>query len=581
MMGRRSPIRAGLLASPVSARIAEARGGLAGSRRARSHGGAPRTLVAVTFIVAALVALPILSVVASVLNPRTEVMAHLVSTVLGDILFNTFAIALVVVLGTGLIGVATAWLVTQCRFPGSGVFAWLLLLPLAIPGYIVGYAYADFLAFAGPLQTGLRETFGWGRGDYWFPDVFNVWGVGTMLALVLYPYVYLLARAAFLAHTATAFEASRALGRGPWYSFLRVALPLARPAIAAGIALALMEALADFGTVQYYGVNTFTTAIYRTWFGLGDKTAAAQLATGLLVFVIAIVAFERHSRGAQRFTAVGRSARPSPAFRLGGIRAALAMAACALPVLLGFVAPVLILLRLHFAGGDPILGGVFWRFASNSFILAGMAAVIVVAVALLLAYTMRLAPGRGLTGLVRFASIGYAVPGTVVAVGVLAPLGAFDNAFDSFMRSTFGVSTGLLLSGTVVAILFAYLVRFLAVAHGALESGFAKISRNMDDAARLLGQRPAGVVARIHAPLLRGSLGTAALIVFVDVLKELPATLIVRPFNFDTLAVRVYQLASDERLAQASTGALAIVAVALIPVILLMRVTARGENGGR
>ena len=578
-MNRRiSPAEAGLLASPSAGRIAQGRQRLAGFRRAFGRSRAPRLLVLATVIVAGLVALPILSVASSVLTPRSAIMTHLLGTVLGDILFNTFAIALVVGVGTAVMGVSGAWLVTQCRFPGSRAFAWLLLLPLAFPGYIIGYAYADFLTFAGPLQTSLRELFGWRRGDYWFPNIFNVWGVGGMLALVLYPYVYLLARAAFIEQTSTAFDASRSLGRGPWGSFLFVALPLARPAIAAGVALALMEALADFGTVQYYGVNTFTTAIYRTWFGLGDKTAAAQLATGLLVFVIAIVAFERYSRGAQRYTGVGRSARRSPAFELRGWRAALAFTACALPLLLGFIAPVLILLRLHLRGGDPIFGEVFLSYASNSFILAGLAAVIVVCVALLLAYTTRLAPGGPVSGLVRVASLGYAIPGTVVAVGVLVPLGAFDNTLDRFMRDTFGISTGLILSGTLVAILFAYLVRFLAVAYGALESGFARIPRNLDDAARVMGQRPGGVVTRIHGPLLRGSLGTAALIVFVDVLKELPATLIVRPFNFDTLAVRVYQLASDERLTQASTGALAIVAVAVLPVLLLMRVTARGAS---
>jgi iron(III) transport system permease protein len=575
---RITPVEAGLLASPSAGRMAQGRTKLAGFRRAFARPGAPRLLVLATVIVAALVAVPILSVAASILTPRSAVMAHLVGTVLGDILFNTFAIVLVVGVGTTMIGVSTAWLVTQCRFPGSRAFAWLLLLPLAFPGYIVGYAYADFLTFAGPLQTFLRTTFGWSRGDYWFPNVFNVWGVGAMLTLVLYPYVYLLARSAFLEHTATAFDASRSLGRGPWASFFHVALPLARPAIAAGVALALMEALADFGTVQYYGVNTFTTAIYRTWFGMGDKTAAAQLATGLLVFVLLLLALERRSRGGQRYTSVGRSSRRGPAFVLRGPTAWFATAVCALPLLLGFIAPVLILLRLHLRGGDTLFGEIFLRHATNSFVLAGLAALLIVSVALLLAYAMRVTPGPLLNGLVRFAGIGYAVPGTVVAVGVLAPLGAFDNALDGFMRDAFGVSTGLLLSGTVIAILYAYLVRFLAVAHGAVDSGFAKIPRNLDDAARLLGQRPAGVVARIHAPLLRGSLGTAALIVFVDVLKELPATLIVRPFNFDTLAVRVYQLASDERLAQASTSSLAIVAIAILPVLLLMRVTARGDR---
>lgn len=553
------------------------RRGLADIRRAFGRSRAPLSLVVATALAALLVAAPILFVASSVFSPRSAVMAHLASTVLPDILFNTIAMALVVGAGSTIIGVSCAWLVTQCRFPGSRALGWLLLLPLAIPGYIVGYAYADFLTFAGPLQTGLRETFGWTRRDYWFPDIFNVWGVGVILTLVLYPYVYLLARAAFLEHTSSAFDAARSLGRGPWTSFFRVALPLARPAIAAGVALALMEARAEFGTVQYYGVNTFTTAIYRTWFGLGDRIAAAQLATGLLVFVILVIVLEQYSRGARRFTEVGRSTRRNPAFELRGLRAALASFVCALPVLLGFVAPVLILLRLHLIGGDAVLGEAFWSYARNSFVLAGVAAALTVAVALLLAYVTRLAPGGPLLSLVRVASLGYAIPGTVVAVGALATLGAIDASLDAVARAAIGAPTGLLLSGTVVAVLFAYLVRFLAVAYGALEAGFAKIPRNFDEAARGLGRRPAGVVARVHIPLLRGSIGTAALIVFVDVLKELPATLILRPFNFDTLAVRVYQLASDERLAQSSTGSLAIVLVALAPVLLLMRMTARGS----
>lgn len=552
---------------------------LAGTRRGRSRSRAPRTLVVATTLVAALVLLPILSVASSVFSSRTEVMAHLAATILPDLLVNTAILVLVVGVGTVVVGVTCAWLVTQCRFPGSRAFVWLLLLPLAIPGYIIGYAYADFLAYAGPFQTGLRDLFGWtSRAQYWFPDVYNVWGVSAMLTCVLYPYVYLLARAAFLEQTANAFDASRALGHGPWSAFARIALPLARPAIAAGAALALMEALADFGTMQYYGVRTFTTAIYRTWFGMGDKVAAAQLATGLLVVVLALIALERHARGAQRYTQVGRGARKGPAFRLGGWRAALAFAACALPVVAGFVAPVLILLRLHLIGGDPFMSERFWRYAGNSLTLAALAAILIVGVAVLLAYATRLSQGRGLNALVRVSTIGYAVPGTVVAVGVLAPLGAFDNAVDGFLRATFGVSSGLILSGTLVAVMFAYLVRFLAIAHGSVESGFAKIPRSMDDAARMLGEKPGGVVTRVHAPLLRGSLVTGALIVFVDVLKELPATLIVRPFNFDTLAVRVYQLASDERLAQAATGALAIVAVGILPVLLLMRMMARGEN---
>lgn len=536
---------------------------------------APRALVVATALVAAIVVLPILYVVSSVLSPRTEVMAHLSATILPTVLYNSLAIVLVVGVLATSIGVAGAWLVTQCRFPGSRAFAVLLVLPLAMPAYIIGYAYADFLAFAGPLQSGLRETFGWRRGDYWFPTLHDPWSVGVLFSLVLYPYVYLIARAAFLEQAGTGFDAARALGHGPWSAFFRVALPLARPAIAAGLALALMEALADFATVQYFGVNTFTTAIYRTWFGFGDRIAASQLATMLLGFVLLLVVLERWARGRRRFGGVGRQKRPAPAFPLRGWKAGLAVAACAAPVTFGFLLPVAILVRLHLRGGDALLGDVFLRHAGNAVLVASLAALIVVAVALLLASALRHAPQSGLAGLVRVATIGYAVPGTVIAIGVIAPLGAFDNAIDGFFRTTFGISTGLILSGTLAALILAYLVRFLAVAYGAVDSGFAKISRNVDDAARCLGRGTATLAARIHLPLLRGPIATAALVVFVDVLKEVPATLIVRPFGFDTLAVRVYNLAADERLAQAATGSLAIVLVGLLPVIVLTRAARR------
>lgn len=535
----------------------------------------------VALFVAATIALPILAVALNVFQPDGGVWAHLWSTTLPRILTNTFWLMLWVALGTGIVGVACAWFVTMCRFPGSRALELLLLLPLAMPAYIIGYAYTDLLQFAGPVQSALRETFGWRRGDYWFPEIQSLGGAASMLVLVLYPYVYLLARAAFLEQSVCVLEASRVLGRNAWGAFARVALPLARPAIAAGVALALMETLADFGTVQYFGVDTFTTAIYRTWFGMDNRVAAAQLATALLGVVLVLLWLERHSRGTARYHHTSRRYRPLSPLRLTGWRACLAFATCALPATLGFVVPFLVLLNLALDQGDPFWGPRFLAYAGNSLTVSTLAALATVGTALALAYAQRRDPGKLAAASVRVAAMGYAIPGSVIAVGVLLPLALFDNALDATLRAWFGVSSGLLLSGTVLALVYAYSVRFLAVALGAVEAGMGKITRSMDEAAASLGAGPARTLARVHAPLMGGSILTAAMIVFVDTLKELPATLIVRPFGFDTLAVRVYQLASDERLAQASTAAVAIVAVGLVPVALLCWTIARARPGMR
>ncbi len=528
---------------------------------------------------AALIASPIAVVVLSLIEPQGEVWAHLAATTLPRLMANTAWLVLGVGAGTALIGIATAWLVTMCRFPGSRAFETALLLPLAMPAYIIAYAYADLLQFAGPVQSGLRALFGWQRGDYWFPDIQSLPGAILMLMLVLYPYVYLLARAAFVEQSLCVLEVGRTLGRGPWACFFRLALPLARPAIAGGTALALMEAVADFGTVQYFGVDTFTTAIYRTWFGLGNHAAAAQLAAVLMLLVLALLLLERWNRGQARYHHTTQHYRPITPVPLAPGQAAAAMLACALPVVLGFVVPALALLRLSLDGGDPLFGARFLGFARNSFTLAAAGAGLIVLTALVLAYGQRLCPRPLVVGAARIAATGYAVPGSVIAVGVLIPFAAVDNAVDGWMRARLGVSTGLLLSGTLIAVLFAYLVRFLAVALNAVEAGLARISRSMDEAARTLGRGTWATLVRVHAPIAWPSVLTAAILAFVDILKELPATLIVRPFNFDTLAVRVYNLASDERLAQASTGALLIVAVSLVPVGLLSVMMRRARAG--
>ena len=532
-----------------------------------------------TLALATLVALPILAVALNLFADSGGLWGELAATVLPTYLINTVALLIGVGLLAGAMGTGAAWLVSMCEFPGRRVFEWALLLPFAAPAYVLAYVYTDLLEFAGPIQTFLRDLFGWTRHDYWFPAIRSTPGAIVMLSLVVYPYVYLLGRAAFVSQSVAALEVSRTLGHGPWSSFFRVALPLARPGVAAGLALALMETLADFGTVEFFGVQTFTTGIYRTWFLRGSPEVAAQLASILMIFVVAVMVLEHSSRGKARFASNTGRFLPLPRHQLKGLKATIAITACALPVFFGFALPGAILLDLTLTKGDPLLGGAFLGFVGNSVMAAGLAAMLAVAAAMILGYGARMVTSPTPRIAARMASMGYAIPGSVIAVGVLIPLAWFDNSLDRFMRDTFDVSTGLLLTGSIAALLFAYVVRFLAVAYNAVDAGLTKVTPSMDGAARTLGHGLGSTLARIHVPLLRGSLLSGALLVFVDVMKELPATLIIRPFNFETLATRVYRLAADERLAEASTAALAIVVVGVVPVLVLSRAIARSRPG--
>ena len=492
-------------------------------------------------------------------------------TVLKDYIINSCWLMLLVGMGVCLIGVGTAWLVTMCHFWGSSWLRWGLLLPLAAPAYLLAYSYTELLDYFGPVQSGLRNVFGWTSvQDYWFPEIRSLWGAALMLLLVLYPYVYLLARVAFLEQSICTLEASRSLGCSPWQSFFTVALPLARPSIMAGLALALMETLNDLGTVEYFGVNTFTTGIYRTWLGMGERAAAAQLAAFLMIFVLILIVLERRSRSAaQYYDSSSSSIKRFVPFELNPGHSFLALIACLLPVALGFIVPGLYLLQLTLNNLDTSFDGDFWDLANHSFVLASITAITATIVSLFMAYGQRLEPNLLMKTAVRIAAMGYAIPGSVIAVGVLIPVAGLDNIVDSWMRATFNISTGLLLSGTIASLIFAYLVRFLAVAFGSVESSLSKIAPSLDDASRSLGYGSTSTLWKIHTPLLSGGLLTSAMLVFVDVMKELPATLVIRPFNFDTLGIRVYQYASDERLAEAAAPALAIVLVGIIPVILL------------
>lgn len=534
-----------------------------------------------TVTIASLIAVPVVVVLAHALVPSGEVWAHLAETLLPTYIANSLWLMVGVGSGTLVIGVGTAWLVTMCRFPGRRIFEWTLLLPMAVPAYVVAYTYTGLLEFSGPIQETLRAFTGWERGNYWFPEIRSLPGAIAVLTMVLYPYVYLLSRAAFLEQSVCVLEVSRTLGRTPFRAFLSVALPLARPAVATGVALALMETLNDFGTVEYFAVDTFTTGIFRTWYGLGEPAAAAQLAAALMVFILVLILMERLSRGGGRIHHTTQRYRSLPGYQLFGMRRVLAVAACATPILLGFLLPGAALLAWSIDTAGEMVDAQFVSFAANSFILATVASVLAVAIAVLIAYGLRLRASPVRTAAARLASMGYAVPGAVIAVGVLIPFAWLDGVINDWTRVTLGMEPGLILSGTICAVTFAYVVRFLAVSFNAVEASFAKITPHMDDAAKTLGKRPRQILTRIHLPIMGGSLLTAGLLVFVDVMKELPATLILRPFNFDTLAIRTYQLASDERLADASSAALAIVLVGIIPVVLLSIAIARSRPGAR
>jgi iron(III) transport system permease protein len=467
----------------------------------------------------------------------------------------------------------------MCNFPGRRFFSGALLLPVAIPAYIISYTYTGLVDFSGPIQSQLRDWFGWEYGDYWFPEVRSLGGAIAMLSLVLYPYVYMMSRAAFLEQSICVLEVSRTLGNSPLNSFLKVALPLARPAIVTGLSLALMETLADFGTVQYFGVDTFTTGIFRTWFGMGDSGTAAKLSAVLLSFVFVLIMLERWSRSRARFHHTSNKYSKIKRYELTGFRALLAFLACLLPVFFGFILPAVQLLVWTFTTAEENIDASFFALVGNSLLLATIAAVVAVAIALLLSYGKRLLKSPVINGSVSIASMGYAVPGTVIAVGVLLPFAWLDNTIDGFFREHFDISTGLILSGTLFALIFAYTVRFLSVSIQAIDAGMGKIKHSMDDAGRSMGLNPLQVLKQIHYPLMKGTVLTALLLVFVDVLKELPATLIMRPFNFNTLAVRAYEMAADERLADAGAPALMIVLTGLLPIILLSRAISHSRAG--
>ena len=512
-------------------------------------------------------AAPILVLLALAASPAGgwDTLSHLAGTVLPATLLNSLLLSAVVLAVVLVAGVGTGWLVAAYEFPGRGWLAWALVLPLSMPAFVLAYAYTDFLDTSGPLQGWIRAQTGWAVRQYWFPDVRSLPGAGVFLGLALYPYVYMLARNAFAERSASLAEAARSLGLHGRQAWWRVTWPVARPAVAAGCALVLMETLADFGVVSYFGVDTLTAGIYRSWQGLGDKVAAARLSFVLLLVVGLLVLVERRQRARMRFYA--RAPKPAARVRLDGWRGWRALALGCLPVLFGFVLPALMLLRAWLAADAPVDPRMF-GWVRNSLLLAAIATALILPVALVTAYAARLVRRRVVSAAVLLACAGYALPGVVIGVGLMAWIGAIDRMLGA-----------LVIGGTIAAVVYAYGVRFFSIAYQGMEAALARIGPSMDQSARSLGLTPVEVLREVHWPLMRPSLAGAALLVFVDCLKELPATLVLRPFDFDTLAVAAYHFAADERLPEASLPSLLMVAAGLLPVVLLSRASERAVAG--
>jgi len=524
-----------------------------------------------------LAAIPLASILWSLPQGGATGWSHLWQTTLPPYLINSSILLLLVAFLTALIGISTAWLVTAWEFPGRRIFTWMLILPLASPAYIIAYIYTDLLAFAGPVQSGLRAIFGWEYGDYWLPNIRSLPGAALVLSLVLYPYVYLLTRAAFAAQSLSQFQAARTLGAGPSAAFFRIVLPSARLAIVGGLALVMMETLADFGVAEYFAIPTFSTGIFRNWLAMGDKLAAMKLAAIMLLFVITLLWLEAASRKGRVDSQDTRSL-GNARTAVSGKLSVMAFLFCALPILLGFILPVAVLINYAILSGDGQDWPTLSAYLYSSLYLAAIVSVISVGIALLLAYIQRQSDTPAVQGVIRLATLGYALPGALLAVGLLTPLGVFDQWITALAKDNLGYGGALLLTGTSAILIYALVVRFLTVSYNSMTSGLGKIPTSFDAAARSLGAPPTRVIGKIHLPMLRSNIAAAGALVFVDVLRELPATLILRPFNLETLATRVYRLASDERIAEASTAALLILLAGLLPVILLSSWSDRSQR---
>jgi len=523
--------------------------------------------------VAAIVVMPLVAVAVMAVSGAQTDWAHLWATIMPRYLGNSLTLMIAVAIGAGFIGTGTAWLVASRDFYGRRVLQFALMAPLAIPSYVAAYALVDTLEYSGPVQSVLRDIFGWQTArDYWFPEIRSKWVAALVMSLALYPYVYLLATDAFRGQGAATRDVARALGAGPVAVFWRINLPMARPAIVAGLAIVMMEVLNDFGTVEFFAVQTLTTGIFSLWLEASDRGGAAQVAMMMLGIVLILALLEKASRRRRRFHGLARGDRPMARRQVSGRAGALICFVCGLPVLGGFVLPLSVILAN--ARADGWADTALWSAAANTATLGTAAAILAVAGAIFLTQAVRYTKNRMIARITPVTTIGYAAPGAVLAIGLLFPLAALDHQVANFIEAISGTDPGLLLTGTAFSIVLAYVVRFFAIAQGSVESAMAQVTPSMDDAARSLGRGRWTILKRLHLPLIRGSIATAMVLIFVDSVKELPATLMLRPFNFDTLATRVYNFASTEDLERAAPAAVLVTLAGLVPILIL---AARGR----
>ncbi|MDT3334340.1 iron ABC transporter permease [Shewanella sp. SP1S1-7] len=524
------------------------------------------------YAVATLLVLPLVALILQALQPDEAVFGHLMATVLPTYIINSLLLIFWVSLGALLLALPCAWLMARCEFVGRRYLQWALLLPLAMPGYIVAYVYTDLLDYAGPVQRSLRSIFGWSSPqDYFFPDIRTLGGAACMLSLVLFPYIYLLARTAFMEQSLSLAHASRIMGCSPWQSFWRLSLPMARPALAVGVALVAMETAADFATVNYFAVPTLTTAVYDTWLGYGNLTAAAKLSAIILLVVFSLIGFERFARRKQQLFQKQSRIQASDLYRLSAAQTAVALSFCATLLLLAFLLPFGILLSYAIGYFEQSWDESFWQLSLNSLSLALITSFICCLIALLLMFVRRISPRSSDALPSRLASTGYALPGTVLAIGVLVPLTMLDFAINDLADLLGLDGPGLILTGSVVALIFAFCVRFVAIAIGSVESSYKRISPSLDMVSLTMGQGPRQLLQRVHLPLLGKGLFAGALLVFIESMKELPAALLLRPIGFENLATYVFQFVSDEKLEHGALAAIVIVLVGLVPLIYLNR----------
>ncbi|MDP2560731.1 iron ABC transporter permease [Psychrobium sp. 1_MG-2023] len=527
---------------------------------------------AFSWLLSLLIFMPLMAIVWQSFGDDQAVFSHLWQTVLPQYLINTFLVVFGVAFLSMLIGVPLAWLVAMCQFPMRGVFVWALLLPLAMPSYVVAFIYTDLLEYAGPIQSSLRELFGWKNAqDYWFFDVRTVNGAIVMLTLVLFPYVFLLARTSFLEQSQSLLQSARMLGCSAWQSFYRVSLPLARPAIAVSVALVAMETLADFAVVHYFAVPTLTTAVYDTWVGYGSLAAAARLSALMLACLFVLISLERFGRSQQKNYQRTTGQEQINRYQLTGVKAYAATGLCISIFMLAFGLPFILLIDMAIDYFEQSWNDEFIQYSINSFSLAVIVSFICVAIGILLSFFKRLSQHKSSSVPSKIASSGYALPGTVLAIGVLIPLSLFDHAINDLWEYFGKEGPGLILSGTLFAIVAGYVVRFSAIAIGSVESSLNKVTPSIDMVSVTLGMSPLKMLFKVHLPLVRKGCFAAALLVFIESMKELPAALLLRPFDYETLATYVYQFVSDEQLEHGALAAIVIVLVGLIPLIFLNR----------